>query len=76
MATEVDWKTCEIKGPPVHEVWTHMETCHEKGLAKNIGVSNCSVAMFIEICAGAKVKPATNQIECNPYLSQKELVQL
>lgn len=74
MATDVDWETCEIKGPPLHEVWKNLEDCYEKGLTKNIGVSNCSVALFIELCAGAKIKPATNQIECNPYLSQKELV--
>ena len=74
MATDVDWETCEIKGPPLHEVWKNLEACYEKGLIKNIGVSNCSVMMFIEIYAGAKIKPATNQIEWNPYLSQQELV--
>lgn len=49
MATDVDWETCEIKGPPLHEVWKNLEDLYDRGLIKNIGVSNCSVMMFIEI---------------------------
>ena len=74
MIPDVDWETWEIKGPPIHDVWKNLEDCYDKGLTKNIGVSNCSIMMFIEILAGAKIKPSTNQIECNPYFSQQELV--
>ena len=59
----------------MHKVWSDMEKLYEAGLAKNIGVSNCSAMLFIDICAGAKVKPAVNQIECNPYFSQTQLIE-
>ena len=74
MCTDVDWENCVVKGPPLHDVWKEMEGLVEKGLTKSIGVSNCSVMMLIENLAGAKIKPVTNQIENNPYLSQVELV--
>jgi diketogulonate reductase-like aldo/keto reductase len=38
------------------------------GLVKNIGVSNCTVAMLIDLWSYAKVKPVMNQIELHPYL--------
>ena len=74
MTTEIDFEKCEITGRPLHKVWEDMEALVEKGLTKSIGVSNCSVMMLIELLAGAKIKPVTNQIENNPYLSQTELV--
>ena len=72
--TDVDWDKAEVKGPPLYEVWKDMEALVEKGLTKSIGISNCNAMTFINILAGAKIKPVTNQIENNPYLAQTKLV--
>jgi diketogulonate reductase-like aldo/keto reductase len=72
---DVDWTTFEIKGPSIHKVWSDLEKLNEAGLAKSIGVSNCSVMLFLDIAAGAKIRPAVNQIESNPYFSQTQLIE-
>ena len=73
--TDVDWENCVVKGPPMHEVWKTFEKLQADGLTKSIGVSNCNVMLFIDMLAGAKVKPVMNQIENNPYLAQNRLVE-
>ena len=72
--TWVDWDNAKVEGPPLHQTWADMEKVHEAGLTKNIGVSNITAALFIDLLASAKVKPVTNQIENNPYLAQSDLV--
>lgn len=72
--TEVDWEACKPTGPPLHVFWADMEKQVEAGLTKSIGVSNCTVMHFIDLVAGCKIKPVTNQVECHPYFSQKKLV--
>ncbi|KAH8668459.1 ketoreductase [Xylariales sp. PMI_506] len=54
--------------------WRGMEACLEKGLARNIGVSNFLVPHLQAVLKTAKVKPAVNQIELHPYLQRTELV--
>ncbi len=75
MVTDVDWETLEIKGPTMLGVWKQMEDLYEEGLSKNIGVSNCPVMMYLDLLAGAKVKPQVNQIEANPHFQQTQLVE-
>ena len=72
--TDVDWETTEIKGPPMYKVWKDFEKVHEAGLTKSIGLSNCNNMLFVDIVAGAKIRPAINQIETNPYHSQQKLI--
>lgn len=72
--TDVDWETTEIKGPPMYEVWKQFEAIQEAGLSKSIGISNCTAMLFVDMVAGAKIRPVTNQIETNPYHSQQKLV--
>ncbi|KAF7540677.1 hypothetical protein G7054_g1154 [Neopestalotiopsis clavispora] len=55
-------------------VWRDMEACHDKGLARNIGVSNFLVPHVQAVLETAKVKPAVNQMELHPYLPREELV--
>lgn len=74
MVVDIDNETFEIKGPPFYLIWKDMEKLVELGLAKSIGVSNCSVMLYIDICAGAKIRPAVNQIEINPLISQTKIV--
>jgi diketogulonate reductase-like aldo/keto reductase len=59
----------------LQETWRDMERCLEKGLARNIGVSNFLIPHLETILKVARVKPAVNQIELHPYLQRRELVQ-
>jgi aldehyde reductase len=55
------------------DVWSEMEKLVQKGLVKSIGVSNFNHEQIDRILAKCTIKPVTNQVECHPYLSQKEL---
>ena len=44
-----------------------------KGLVKAIGVSNFSITKIERLLQTAKIVPAVNQVECNPYFQQKKL---
>lgn len=53
-----------------------MEPLVEKGLAKSIGVSNCSVKYLTELLSSdLKVFPVANQVELHPYLPQHDLLE-
>ncbi len=52
-----------------------MEDVHKQGLAKSIGVSNFNEAQIDRILANSTVKPVTNQVQCNPYHTQKKLLE-
>ncbi|CAM6100556.1 unnamed protein product [Calypogeia fissa] len=64
----------ETHGIDLKEAWQAMEMVHERGMAKNIGVSNFRVVDLEKVLSFANVKPAANQIEFNPYLQSRELV--
>ena len=53
-----------------------MEALVEKGLAKDIGVSNFRGVLLMDLLRYAKIVPATLQIEHHPYLVQDGLVKL
>ena len=60
MRPEIDFKTMEIKSPPLHVVWKGMEKCVDLGLTKGIGVSNCTYPLLVDLLAGCRTKPAVN----------------
>ena len=76
MTPKIVWEDGKdfIKSTPNHKVWAEMERLVDAGLIKNIGVSNATTAVLIDLWAGARIKPVANQIELHPYLIQKELV--
>ncbi|KAJ3665099.1 hypothetical protein Zmor_000612 [Zophobas morio] len=57
------------------DVWKAMEEVNKKGLAKSIGISNFNKRQIERVLEKAAIVPATNQIECHPYLNQNKLIE-
>lgn len=61
---------------PIAETWAAMEELVDEGLAKNIGISNFSGGLIIDLLRTARIPPAVLQIEHHPYLVQQPLLDL
>lgn len=57
------------------ETWAALEECVDKGLTKSIGVSNFNSQQLERVLQHARIKPVVNQVEVNPNLNQKKLIQ-
>jgi diketogulonate reductase-like aldo/keto reductase len=55
--------------------WPGMETARERGYARAIGVSNFSAEELDELLAVANVPPAANQVQFNPYVYRRALLE-
>lgn len=55
------------------ESWKIMEEFYKEGKIRAIGVSNFQIHHLDDLLRDAEVVPAVNQIECHPYLTQKQL---
>jgi diketogulonate reductase-like aldo/keto reductase len=56
--------------------WNAMEKLKDEGKAKSIGVSNYGQHHLEELFASApKYSPSINQVEINPFIARKELVE-
>ncbi|PAV28632.1 aldo/keto reductase [Virgibacillus profundi] len=55
------------------ETYKAMEKLYKDGRTKAIGVCNFDIEHLQRIMDECEVKPAVNQVECHPYLQQKEL---
>lgn len=63
-----------LEDQPIIDTWKGMENAVEKGLTKNIGVSNFSIKKLEDLLTKATIKPSLNQVELHPYFPQKSLV--
>ncbi|XP_053873577.1 aldo-keto reductase family 1 member B7-like [Malaclemys terrapin pileata] len=57
------------------DTWRAMEKVVDKGLVKSVGVSNFNVSQLERLLSVCRIKPAANQVELHPYLTQPELVE-
>eukprot|EP00826_Nyctotherus_ovalis_P005674 TRINITY_DN1128_c0_g14_i1.p1 TRINITY_DN1128_c0_g14~~TRINITY_DN1128_c0_g14_i1.p1 ORF type:complete len:305 (-),score=88.67 TRINITY_DN1128_c0_g14_i1:883-1797(-) len=67
-------ETKKIVQTPLYQTWAEFEDCRNKGLCKHIGVSNFGVQLLLDMFSYSKIRPAVNQIELHPYLTQEDLV--
>lgn len=74
----IHWPVTGNRGPvvrpPIRETWRQMEDLWRAGLAKNIGVSNFSVAKMKVLLSYAEVPPAVNQVEVHPYWRNQKII--
>ncbi|KAJ0173231.1 hypothetical protein K1T71_011407 [Dendrolimus kikuchii] len=56
------------------ETWQGMEEAKSLNLTKSIGVSNFNITQIDRLLANSKIRPAINQFEVNPTLTQEPLV--
>ncbi|OCF78781.1 hypothetical protein I204_00725 [Kwoniella mangroviensis CBS 8886] len=65
-----DYNDIKVLDIPYTETWKAMEECVNKGLAKNIGISNYSRIELENLWNNCRIKPAVHQLERHPYLPQ------
>lgn len=59
---------------PIIETWRQMEVGVDKGLCRNIGVSNFSIVKLEALIEASRIKPEMNQVELHPYLQQPKML--
>jgi diketogulonate reductase-like aldo/keto reductase len=55
------------------ESWKILEKIYKEGRARAVGVCNFNIRHLEDIFAASDLKPAVNQVECHPWLTQVEL---
>jgi D-xylose reductase len=66
---------CLVYDPiPIIDTWRAMEDLVNKGLVRNIGVSNFGVSLIRDLLTQSRIRPAVLQIESHPYLTQSKLL--
>ncbi len=64
----------EVDAVPIRETWGAMEKLVQKGLVKNIGISNFNIALIRDLLSDCSIRPAVLQVESHPYLVQPKLL--
>ena len=59
---------------PLPDTWLALQECREQGLCHHIGVSNFSVGKLQHLIDRTGLVPSVNQVECHPFLAQRELL--
>lgn len=68
------WGASELGDTPLIDTWRAMEDLVEKGVCRNIGVSNYPMMLMHDLVTQAKIQPACNQIEVHAYYQRESLV--
>jgi diketogulonate reductase-like aldo/keto reductase len=55
------------------ETYSALETLYKDGRVRSIGVSNFQIPHLERLLKECSITPVVNQVECHPYLTQKEL---
>lgn len=50
-----------------------LEDCKDKGLVRSLGVANFTVQALLYLSPFVKYPPVANQVECHPFLVQKNM---
>lgn len=58
-----------------NETWELFEKFKKEGKCKSVGVSNFTTGHLKELLSKSKTAPSINQVEFNPFLYQKELLE-
>lgn len=61
------------RGVTLEMTWRGMEACVDKGLARDIGVSNYPATLLMDLLQYARIAPAVNQCEAHVYNAREEL---
>lgn len=56
------------------DTWHELERAVDDGLVRSIGISNFNKYQTEQILRNCRIRPAVNQIEIHPYLTQNKLV--
>uniref|UniRef100_A0A8C3SKA3 alcohol dehydrogenase (NADP(+)) n=1 Tax=Chelydra serpentina TaxID=8475 RepID=A0A8C3SKA3_CHESE len=65
----------QLNHPAPLSSWQAMEKLVDEGLVKSVGVSNFNISQLERLLSVCRIKPAANQVELHPYLTQPELVE-
>lgn len=68
------WGASELGDTPLIDTWRAMEDLVDKGVCKNIGVSNYPMMLMHDLVTQARIQPACNQIEVHAYYQRESLV--
>lgn len=61
------------KGVTLEMTWRGMEECVKQGLCRDIGVSNYSVMLIMDLLQYCSIKPSVNQCEAHIYNTRTDL---
>ena len=67
----IHWPVEKIR----NKTWKILEKLYKEGKCRAIGVSNFTIKHLIELLKETDIVPAVNQVEFNPFLYQKELLE-